>query len=90
VSAHASTSSVSIGSGRMEPQGRGLRLGVPQKVFEATAPNPRHDIGYFGYAPIWDGTRFLVARRPETQVNESSPGGIITVVMNWHELLTNK
>jgi len=73
----------------MEPQGRGLRLGVPQKRFQAYAPNPRHDIGFFAYAPTGDGTRFLVTRRPETQVNESSPSGI-TVVMNWQELLTKK
>ena len=78
--------SVRFSSVSIEPQGQGLRLGVPQPLFERGLPDAGHGVPMFGWAVSGDGTRFLVTQRPDSQGTGAS-GNTITIVMNWDKLL---
>ena len=76
-------------SAGVDVQGQALRLGIPKMLFNAALPNTQHVMPVLAYAVTGDGARFMMVRRPESQLNGSSTTPI-TVVMNWPHVFAAK
>jgi|KBSMisStandDraft_5_1062788.scaffolds.fasta_scaffold817918_1 hypothetical protein len=72
----------------VEAVGQALRLGIPREMFEVMMSNPSHQFPILPYAVSGDGSRSLVARRPQAP-SAGAATNAITVVMNWQQALKN-
>lgn len=68
----------------VEPDGDGLRFGIPEVLFPALYRFPNHATPYYVADVSADGQRFFIPRTPATSDTARLP---LTVVLNWTSAL---